>query len=152
MYNEPKKGITMKYLVEIINNLKFEGAEIEFKLKLENGQERVEKWLKTLAAYSNSYGGVMYVSVNNDGLAIGISRKEVDEYKNLIYRVINRYLFPHINPFFGLYECENDKYVLEIKSIHLKNWLFIKSGILTKKFTSDAMAQACRLALNKSCS
>ena len=105
----------MKYLVEIINKLKFENKEIEFKLKLENDQEKIEKWLKTFAAYSNSDGGYIYVGVNNDGIAIGISRNEVDEYKNLIFKVINRYLFPHIIPSFEIYEFENDKYILEIK-------------------------------------
>ena len=123
----------MKYLVEIIDKLKFEDTELEYKLKLESSQERTEKWLKTLAAYSNSDGGVVYVGVNNDGLAIGISKNEVDEYKNLIYTAINRYLFPHINPFFEIYECGNDKYVLEIKIKPSKELIIYKFGDFNEK-------------------
>ncbi len=133
MYNKSKKGVIMKYLVEIIDKLKFESTEIEFKLKLEKDQEKVEKWLKTLAAFSNSDGGIMYVGVNNDGLAVGITKKEVDEYKNLIYKVINRYLFPHINPFFELYECEKDKYVLEIKIDPSEELIVYKVGDFNEK-------------------
>ncbi len=65
----------MKFLVEIIDKLKFENTGIEFKLKLESDKDKIEKWLKILAAYSNSDGGFIYVGVNNDGLAIGILKK-----------------------------------------------------------------------------
>lgn len=123
----------MKYLVEIIDNLNFENREIEFKLKLESGQERIEKWLKTLAAYANSDGGKMYIGVSDDGLAIGITKREIDESKNLIYKAINRYLYPHINISFENYKFEDNKYILEIKVEPSDELVVYKNGDFNEK-------------------
>lgn len=123
----------MKYLVEIIDKFKFENCEIEFKLKLDNDIDKVEKWLKTLAGFSNSHGGFLYVGVNNDGLAVGLSKNEIDLYKNLVYKMINRYLFPHINPVFEIYECDFEKYILEIMIDVSEEIVIYKSGDFNEK-------------------
>ncbi len=66
----------MKYLVEILDKLKFENEEYEYKLKLDSDLGKIEKWAKTIAAFSNCIGGVIFVGVNNDGVAVGLLKKK----------------------------------------------------------------------------
>ncbi len=66
----------MKYLVEIVDKLKFENQESEYKLKLERNQDESEKWMKSIVGFSNAEGGVIYVGVSNEGAAVGLTRNE----------------------------------------------------------------------------
>ena len=104
----------MKYLVELLGRGLFEDKECEFKIKLEKAQDKAEDWLKTIVGFANSDGGTMYVGVSDDGAAVGMGKKEVDESKNLVLRMIDRCVFPHVEVRFDVVACDEDKFVLSV--------------------------------------
>ncbi len=105
----------MKYLVELLGHGLFEDGECEFKVRLEKAQDKAEDWLKTIVGFANSDGGTMYVGVSDDGVAVGIGKKEVDDCKNLVLRMMDRCVFPHLEARFDTIACENSNFVLSIE-------------------------------------
>ena len=105
----------MKYLVELLGHGLFEDKECEFKIKLEKAQDKAEDWLKTIVGFANSDGGTMYVGVSDDGVAVGMDKKDVDESKNLVLRMIDRCVFPHLEVRFDVIGCEDNKFVLSVE-------------------------------------
>lgn len=104
----------MKFINELLDIEMLENNDHEFKLKLDDEIDEIEEWAKTLVGFANVNGGYLLVGVTDDGIAIGLSRKEIDETKNLVLLSINKYIFPHIQVKFDLLECENDRFVLSI--------------------------------------
>lgn len=123
----------MKYLVELVDSSLFENKEIEYKLKLEADPDKIEKWAKTLVGFSNSGGGILFVGVSDEGLAIGLSKKEIDNTKNLVLKVINRHIFPHIEVLFHVMPCDKEKYVLSIYADYVNEMVVYKSGDYNEK-------------------
>lgn len=123
----------MKYLIELIPDMDFEDRECEFKLALDKDAEKIEKWAKTIVGFSNMMGGSMFVGVNDDGVAVGLSKKAVDESKNLVYQAINRHIFPHVEPDFKTYPLDDDRYVLEIVIGYANELVVYKAGDYNEK-------------------
>lgn len=123
----------MKYIVELIDTSIFENKDCEYKLMLDSNQEKVEKWAKSLVGFSNSEGGILFVGVNNDGLAIGLEREEIDSTKNLVLKIINRNIFPHIEVTFSTIECDKGKFVLLIYVPLSVEIVIYKSGDYNEK-------------------
>lgn len=123
----------MKYLVEILNKLEFENKEYEYKLKLDSNLDKIEKWAKTIAAFSNCIGGIIFVGVNNDGVAVGLSKKEIDETKKLVLKTIDRYIFPHVEVEFKIYKIDEFLYVLGINVEYVNEIVIFKAGDYNEK-------------------
>ncbi len=123
----------MKKISELIDSLDLENKECEYKLKLETSDDKVEKWAKTLVAFANTYGGYVFVGVSDDGDAVGLARKEIDQTKNLVLRTINRHVFPHIQVEFWSFPCGEEKYVLSIWTDYLNEMVIYKSGDFNEK-------------------
>lgn len=123
----------MRYLAEIIDSSFFENEECEFKLKLDSDLSKVEKWAKTIVGFSNANGGQLFVGVNDDGLAIGLSKEDIDITKNLVLKVINRYVFPHVDVEFHSIKCCKDKFVLSIVVPASSEMIIYKSGDFNEK-------------------
>lgn len=64
-----------EYLKDL--NLSFESREYEFKVEL--NKEKPIGWLKTVAAFANDGGGVIYIGVTNEGYAKGFKSEEADK-------------------------------------------------------------------------
>ena len=64
--------------------INLEDENIEYKIKLNSSKDSIEKWAKTLVGFANTFGGVLYVGINDDGKKIGLERKEIDVTKNLV--------------------------------------------------------------------
>lgn len=71
-----------------------ENLDYEYKAQL--NPENPVKWAKTIVGYANGKGGIMFVGVSNDGEAFGIELDEIDKTKNLIARINDRHIFPHV--------------------------------------------------------
>ena len=70
--------------------------DINYEYKTVLNAEKPVKWAKTLVGYANGNGGIMFVGVSNNGEAFGIDLDEIDKTKNLIARVNDRHIFPHV--------------------------------------------------------
>ncbi len=101
-------------LHELIPGAEFEGLDIECKACLNKEEDKIEKWAKSLSAFSNSGEGHIFVGVDDDMNVFGLDRKEVDSSKNLVLLTIDRHLFPHIKVFFNEISLPNGAYLLDI--------------------------------------
>ena len=76
---------------ELYSDVMNETTQFEFKAKIH--LENNIKWAKTIVAYANGEGGIIFIGVSDEGDAFGIPLKEVDECKNLIAVVNDRNSF-----------------------------------------------------------
>ena len=121
---------------KITDLISFEGLEnnnYEFKVKLETSDDKVEKWAKTIVGFANCNSGYLLIGVTDDGLAIGLTKKETDETKNLILLTINRKIFPHVSVKFKTVKCNNEKYVLSVFVDSINELVIFKAGDFNEK-------------------
>lgn len=124
-------------LIEIISS--GEGSKCRFKTGLSNNRQLAEDFI----AFSNSYGGILLVGIDNFGTIMGITRDDVRIYNNLIADTAVNYVRPPINV-----EVENkilsDKLVMVV-TIHngiskpyMDNnaAIWVKNGADKRKVTS----------------
>lgn len=71
-----------------------ENIRYEFKAVL--NPDKPLKWAKTLVAFANGEGGLLFIGVSDNRDAFGISIDEIDRTKNLVSKVNDRYIFPHV--------------------------------------------------------
>ncbi|MCF0237398.1 MAG: putative DNA binding domain-containing protein [Sphaerochaetaceae bacterium] len=100
---------------QLFSDVVLEDKTTEFKTKL--NKDNPIKWAKTLVAFANNGGGIMFVGVSNDGEAFGIDFEEIDKTKNLVALINDRHIFPHIKFSFSLssVDANAEKFVLGIK-------------------------------------
>ena len=123
----------MKYLIEIIDEINFEDKEYEFKIKLDSEVDKIEKWAKTIVAFANTIGGTIFVGVNDEGIAVGLSKTDIDDTKRLVLKSIDRYIFPHIDIDFEIYETCETKYILVIRVEYINELIIFRSGDYNEK-------------------
>jgi ATP-dependent DNA helicase RecG len=71
-----------------------EDSARQFKRQLDTAAKLAEE----LCAFSNSYGGIIYVGVQDDGSIAGISQEQITQYNQLISNASNDILKPAIYP------------------------------------------------------
>lgn len=100
---------------ELYGDVINENLQFEFKAKIH--LENNIKWAKTMVAYANEEGGIIFIGVSDEGEAFGISLKEVDEYKNLIAVVNDRNIFPHVRYHISMRSVDDEanRFVLALK-------------------------------------
>ena len=91
--------------------------DLNYELKTILSQENPLKWAKTIVGFANGEGGIIFVGVNNNRDAFGLSIEEVDKAKNLVAQVNDRHIFPHAKYSFSMRSVDNDaeEFVLAIK-------------------------------------
>ena len=92
-----------------------EDTEYEFKAVL--NPDHPVKWAKTLVAFANGNGGLLFVGVSNDREAFGLSLDEIDQTKNLIALVNDRHIFPHVRYSYMMRSVDNnaERFVLALR-------------------------------------
>lgn len=123
----------MKKIADLLPLEGVENKSYEFKLKLENGDDKIEKWAKTLVGFANTSSGYMLVGVTNDGYAPGLNAEEIDKTKNLILLTINRHIFPHISVDFETIDCAKGKKVLSVFVDYVNEMVIYKAGDYNEK-------------------
>lgn len=100
---------------ELFENVILENLKYELKAVL-NSEDPL-KWAKTLVAFANGEGGIMFIGVNDNQDAFGLTIKEIDQTKNLIALVNDRHIFPHIKYKYMLRSVDEgaEKFVLAIE-------------------------------------
>ena len=100
---------------ELFEDVITEDLRYEFKAIL--NQENPIKWAKTLVAFANGNGGILFVGVSDNMEAFGLSLSEIDKAKNLVAIINDRHIFPHIKIRYQLRSTDDkaEKFVLAIK-------------------------------------
>ena len=109
-----KEVLHLMRITDLYPDALTEDTQYEFKATLNS--DKPVNWAKTLVAYANGQGGILFVGVSNDGEAFGITLSEIDAMKNLVSRVNDRYIFPHIKIQYSLRSVDTnaEKFVLGI--------------------------------------
>ncbi len=92
-----------------------ENLNYEYKSIL--NQDNPIKWAKTIIGYANSDGGALFVGVNNDGEAFGLTLDQIDKTKLLIAKVNDRHIFPHAKISYTMTSSDDnaEHFVLAVK-------------------------------------
>lgn len=100
---------------ELFSDVLTENTVCEFKAVL--NPDHPVKWAKTLVAYANGAGGLLFIGVSNEREAFGLSLDEIDQTKNLIALVNNRHIFPHVRYSYMMRSVDQDaeRFVLVLK-------------------------------------
>lgn len=75
-----------------MNDIIAETTEVEFKVSLE--AEKPKNWLKTVSAYANGNGGIIYFGINDNREVIGV--KDVQETIEKINEIIKTKIEPMV--------------------------------------------------------
>ena len=88
------------------------------------------KWAKTIVAYANGKGGVIFVGVSNSGEAFGIDLDEIDKTKNLIAVINDRHIFPHARIQYMMRSVDEnaEHYVLAVRVISADSIVRYREG------------------------
>lgn len=81
-------------ITELFSDVITEDIECEFKSILK--PENPVKWAKTIVGFANSDGGMLFVGVSNNREAFGLDLDEIDRTKNLVAKINDRHIFPHV--------------------------------------------------------
>lgn len=113
---------------EIFPEVLMEDLEYEFKQVL--SEENPIKWAKTIVAYANNGGGTIFVGVSNDGDAFGLTLNEIDKMKNLVARINDRNIFPHVRISYviGSVDENAERYVLGIRVFFAESVVRYREG------------------------
>ena len=108
------RGFSMK-INELYSDILAENTKFEFKTVL--NVENPIKWAKSIVGFANAEGGYIFVGVNDEREAFGITLEEIDKTKNLVAVVNNRHIFPHAKYDFSIRSVDSaaERFVLVIK-------------------------------------
>lgn len=100
---------------ELFPDVITEDRNCEFKAVL--NPDHPVKWAKTLVAFANGSGGLLFIGVGNNREAFGLSLDEIDQTKNLIALVNDRHIFPHVRYSYMMRSVDNDaeRFVLALR-------------------------------------
>ena len=102
-------------ITDLFPEVTTEDRKYEFKAVL--SADNPVRWAKTIVAFANGEGGILFVGVSDDREAFGIDLDEIDRTKNLIAVVNDRHIFPHAKIRFMLRSVDDnaEKFVLAVE-------------------------------------
>lgn len=80
------------HIKELFRDVLFENLDFEFKSRLD--KEKTINWGKSLAAFANGDGGIIFIGADNDGTIGGLTYDEVDRTKLFIHQENERHMLP----------------------------------------------------------
>ena len=105
------------FLEEITGQLNLESRDYECKARLDHNNSA--GWLKTVAGFANSSGGLLYIGVEDKtGKLIGFTRAESDIERNYFNNQVNEHIFPrppYKIEFLRYTVHEKERFIIQIK-------------------------------------
>lgn len=104
--------------------------DLSYEYKAVLNPDNPVKWAKTIIGYANDKGGILFVGVSNDGEAFGINLDEIDKTKNLIARINDRHIFPHVKMRYMMrsVDAEAEHFVLAVRVIPAESVVRYREG------------------------
>lgn len=104
--------------------------DLSYEYKAVLNPDNPVKWAKTIIGYANDKGGTLFVGVSNDGEAFGINLDEIDKTKNLIARINDRHIFPHVKMRYMMrsVDAEAEHFVLAVRVIPAESVVRYREG------------------------
>jgi len=104
--------------------------DLDYEYKALPNPDNPIKWAKTIVGYANGKGGVMFIGVSNDGEAFGIDLDEIDKTKNLIARINDRHIFPHVRIRYMMrsVDANAERFVLAVNIIPAESVVRYREG------------------------
>lgn len=94
------------YIRELYDDVLFENIDYEFKTRLD--PNKTINWGKSIAAFANCGGGMIFVGAKNDGQLQGLTYEEIDSSKRLVNAEIELHLFPKPEIKFSVKNIDDD--------------------------------------------
>ncbi len=118
---------------ELFPDVLNENVKYEFKVML--NPDNPIKWAKTIVAYANGEGGVIFIGVSDDREAFGLDLNEIDETKNLVARTNDRCIFPHAKYGFMMRSVDEnaERFVLALKVFSSDSIVRYREGDFNEK-------------------
>ena len=113
---------------ELFPDVITEDRHYEFKSVLSS--DNPVRWAKTLVAFANGEGGILFVGVSDNREAFGLNLDEVDDTKNLIALVNDRHIFPHVKIRFMMRSVDEnaEKFVLAVNVLPSESVVRYREG------------------------
>ncbi len=111
---------------ELIPNVNLEDYKTEFKGIIKEGKgegpERLEiGWLKQLTSFANTFGGVLYIGVDNKTHNIlALSHEEADKISLMVQRKIEEHVEPPLNYFIERIIVPNTSPIRYVIAVHVE--------------------------------
>ena len=118
---------------ELFSDVLTEDTEYEFKSQL--NPDNPVKWAKTIVGFANGDGGLLFVGVSNDREAFGLDLEDVDTAKNLIAKINDRNIFPHVKLKYMLRSVDDnaERFVLVVKILPSESIVRYRDGDFNEK-------------------
>lgn len=113
---------------ELFDDVLNEDTKYEFKAIL--NQDNPIKWAKTIVAFANGDGGILFVGVSDKREAFGLTLEEIDKTKNLVALENDRHIFPHVKLQYLIKSSDDkaERFVLAIRVKPSESIVRYKSG------------------------
>ena len=117
-----------------------EDEEVEFKLELENYKTDKE-YLETVCSFSNTYGGRIFVGVDNNGNVKGLNETQIERYQKKIPDLIRNWIEPQVQPKIEVVELREKK-IITVRIIKGGNspYNYKDHGIYIRAGSTDRIA------------
>ncbi|HAS56331.1 MAG TPA: hypothetical protein DCR94_03640 [Firmicutes bacterium] len=118
--------VQLMLIDELIPNVNLEDCKTEFKGIIKEGKgegsERLEiGWLKQLASFANTFGGVMYIGVDNKThTVLALPHEEADKTSLMVQRQIEEHIEPPLNYFIEKIIVPNTSPTRYVIAVHVE--------------------------------
>lgn len=88
-----------------------ESEDVEFKLETENDKTDKE-FLETVCSFSNTYGGRIFVGIDNNGNVKGLNETQIERYQKKIPDLIRKWIEPKVQQKVKVAELREKKVIM----------------------------------------
>jgi len=110
---EDREGFDVEYEEEDIEYWVTggESEKIEFKLEMESDKDKKE-FLETVCSFSNSFGGRIFIGIDNNGNPKGLDDTQIERYQKKILDLIRNWIEPQVQSRIGVSELRQKKVIM----------------------------------------
>ncbi len=117
-----------------------ENERIEYKLEVERDQDN-EEFLESVCSFSNTYGGQIFIGVDNNGNVKGLSENQINRYKSKLPDLIRSWIEPQVQRLVQVIKVrERDVIIVRIPKGDNQPYNYRDHGIYIRAGSTDRIA------------